>query len=211
MFDIDGTLIESYQFDGQCYQDAVFEILGQKINPDWSSYPHVTDTGILDHHLLKMGLQVEREEILRLVKLAFISKVEAYLRITPVKQIAGAGELINNLRDNPQVSLSIATGGWLETALLKLHCAGIEVTDIPLASADDHFSRTEIMKLALQKTDIEIESPCTYFGDALWDRQACEALAISFVLVGDRIEHRQNMADLVDIQKAYKLIGIENS
>ena len=30
MFDVDGTLIESYQCDGQCYQDAVFEVLGKK-------------------------------------------------------------------------------------------------------------------------------------------------------------------------------------
>ena len=156
-------------------------------------------------------MQGKLKEIQRQLKLVFIAKIKACLRHSPVKQIAGAAELIENLRANQQVSLSIATGGWSETALLKLHCAGIEVSGIPLASANDHYARTEIIKLALQKSNVSLGDPCTYFGDGLWDRQACEALAINFVLVGDRISYRQNMPNLLDIQKAHKFIGIKKS
>ena len=211
MFDIDGTLLESYTFDGQCYQEAVFAVLGHHIESDWSSYKHVTDSGILDQHLSRAGLWAQRDEIQRQVKSIFICKIATWLQRKSVKQIAGAAALIANLRANPQVLLCIATGGWAETARMKLDSAGIDATDIPLASANEHYARTEIMKLALQKCAAGAAYPCTYFGDGPWDRQACEALAINFVLVGNKIEYPQNMPNLLDIPLAYQFIGIQNS
>jgi len=80
MFDIDGTLVESYDFDSSCFVDAVVDILGVRINDD--------------------------------------------------------------------VALVFATGGWLESAKMKLSAAEIHFPDIPIASASDHYSRLEIMRLA---------------------------------------------------------------
>ena len=48
IFDIDGTLVESFGFDGTSYISAVREVLGEvHIDDDWSQYKNVTDTGIL--------------------------------------------------------------------------------------------------------------------------------------------------------------------
>ena len=46
MFDVDGTLVESYDFDGKCYVDAVYSVLGHHLNSDWRKYNNVTDAGI---------------------------------------------------------------------------------------------------------------------------------------------------------------------
>ena len=50
------------------------------------------------------------------------------------------------------VAISFATGGWYESAILKLESAGIKISNIPIASANDHHSRIEIMKIAEKTT-----------------------------------------------------------
>ncbi|MCY3773279.1 MAG: hypothetical protein OXG98_14835 [Gemmatimonadetes bacterium] len=48
IFDIDGTLVESSGFEDELYVAAVRDVLGNVcIRERWSTYRHVTDTGIL--------------------------------------------------------------------------------------------------------------------------------------------------------------------
>ena len=48
IFDIDGTLVDSFGFDDACYISAIREVLGEVyIHNDWSKYKNVTDTGSL--------------------------------------------------------------------------------------------------------------------------------------------------------------------
>lgn len=48
IFDIDGTLVESSGFEDELYVAAVRDVLGDVcIRESWSTYRHVTDTGIL--------------------------------------------------------------------------------------------------------------------------------------------------------------------
>ena len=58
IFDIDGTLVESFDFDGTSYISAIRDILGEVyINDDWSQYKNVTDTGILRQIMKKNKIQ----------------------------------------------------------------------------------------------------------------------------------------------------------
>ena len=60
VFDVDGTLVESDEFDGVLYAKAVRDVLDIDVDEDWSSYRHVTDSGILeeilDRHAVEMRL-----------------------------------------------------------------------------------------------------------------------------------------------------------
>ena len=208
MFDVDGTLVESFKFDEECYLDAVYSVVGSKPDNDWAGYSNVTDSGILEQYLAEKGLQRHRDEILVRVKSAFVSNIEAYLLSSPAKQVSGAAQFLSYLRERDDVSLSIATGGWGETALLKLESAGIDTTGVPMTSSNDHFSRTEIMRLALQKAGVPPGYNLNYFGDALWDKQACELLNFNFILVGDRVEHEQAISSFMDVNKACHFLGL---
>ncbi|MEH6557631.1 MAG: HAD family hydrolase [Oceanicoccus sp.] len=208
MFDVDGTLVESFEFDEACYLDAVYRALGDKLDNDWSQYPHISDAGILDYHLAKKDRLHERIEIQASVKSTFIANIKEHLAQSPTKEVDGAAQFITYLKRRKNVSLSIATGGWGETARLKLTSAGIDVSGIPMVSSNDHFSRIEIMKMALRKAAVPPEYDLTYFGDAEWDKQACEALAFNFVLVGNRIEHTQAISDFTSPEQACKFIGL---
>ncbi len=48
IFDIDGTLLDSYADDNELYVEAIRQVLGQvQIRDAWEKYPRVTDTGVL--------------------------------------------------------------------------------------------------------------------------------------------------------------------
>ena len=104
----------------------------------------------------------------------------------PFPEIPGAGQFINRLRDSKEHDIAIATGGWRMSALLKLETSELNVKGIPVFSCDDSPSRTEIMRIALSQLGNKYES-VTYFGDAEWDRRACEILGWEFVPVGSGI------------------------
>jgi len=208
MFDIDGTLVESFDFDEKCYCDAVFEVLGHHIDSDWPQYKHVTDSGILNQHLDSKGLLHLQEAMHAKVKKIFIANIDDYVTRFPVQEIKGAKWFLDQLKTMPNVSLSIATGGWEETARMKLKAANFDISDIPIASSNDHYSRTEIMRMAFDKSEGKPQDKITYFGDAEWDKKACKYLGFNFVLVGNKATHSQNIIDFESVNEALSYIGL---
>lgn len=89
LFDIDGTLIESYDFDTACFQAATKDVLGVTIGPDWSRYHHVTDSGILTEVIEELGLQSDSERILAAVKEQFVGRVADYISCHGISQLPG--------------------------------------------------------------------------------------------------------------------------
>lgn len=208
MFDVDGTLVLSVEFDEICFLEAVYKVLGHSLDSDWTKYTYVSDAGILHQHISENGLQDKRDVIYADVKKAFTEKIANCLDKNPAQQVPGAAEFISELRRLENLSLSVATGGWYETALMKLKSAGINISDIPIASSSDHYSRTKIMKIAEEKAIGKVKMPCTYFGDGEWDKKACEELGYNFVLVGKSTHHNQNIIDFNNVQKAMAYIGL---
>jgi len=208
MFDIDGTLVQSNDFDSKCFVDAVKEVIGISLDGNWSKYKHVTDSGILNEIIISHGLQEQEQKIHNSVKEIFVSKIETHLQQSSISQIEGASTFLSQLRQRSNVSISIATGGWLESAMLKLQYANIDFEDIPIGSSNDHFSRTEIMKLAHKKMIGDSKHPISYFGDGSWDKKACENLGYNFIAVGKGVEHHQRIHDFLSIDKAMQYIGL---
>ena len=206
MFDIDGTLVESYELDSLCFIEAVKEVTGLHINSDWSIYKHVTDSGILSE-ILSSGEFPNKEEIEYKVKKCFLKKLEASLARQPVNQVSGAAAFLEQLKSMNNVVISLATGGWYESAGLKLSSAGIDFSSIPLASSNDHYSRVEIMKLAAERA-ANNQYPCTYFGDGVWDKEACGHLGYSFVLVGNKFTHKPSIMNFKSTKFALACIDL---
>lgn len=211
MFDIDGTLVDSYDFDSICFVDAVRDVLGVRINSDWSTYQHVTDSGILNQIMDEYSVGHDKKATALLVKEKFLSRINNYLIREGVKAVAGAKELLVELSARDDIALVFATGGWLESAKMKLDAAGIHFPDIPIASACDHYSRLDIMKLAEVKSGGGKYKSITYFGDGPWDLNASADLGYNFVLVGNRIGYHQSIPDFKDIDLALSYIGLQQA
>ncbi|WP_428026754.1 HAD family hydrolase [Arcobacter sp.] len=207
MFDIDGTLVQSNDFDTKCFIEAVKEVIGISVDGNWSEYKYVTASGILNEIIASYGLQEQKQKIQTSVKKKYINKIETYLQQNSVSQISGASVFLSHLRKNKNIVLSIATGGWFESAVLKLRYANIDFEGIPIVSSNDNFSRTEIMKLA--STKIENNNyKVSYFGDGSWDKKACEDLGYNFIAVGNEVEHYQSIDDFSSIDEAMQYIDL---
>ena len=187
VFDIDGTLLHSAAVDDALYREAVHAVLGDvQLRPSLHHYDYVTDAGVLSQILSDNELPA-KSEYGREIKAHFVEALQGHVENNgPFIEIPGASELLKSLRESASHAVAIATGGWRESAELKLQSAGLEYADLPLASANDHHERTGIMTVALSQLGASFES-VSYYGDGPWDRAACEQLGWRFVPVGPEV------------------------
>jgi beta-phosphoglucomutase-like phosphatase (HAD superfamily) len=201
MFDVDGTLVDSNGFDGRLYAQAVREVLDVIVDETWASYANVTDSGILEQILRLREFGRPLDELRSTVKRRFVELTRDYLERHPgdVSEVAGAQAIIETLRALPGVRVAVATGGWTETALLKLRHVGVNVQAVAIATACDGLERTQIMRLAAQRAmPGVIPSKATYFGDGAWDKRASAELGYRFIAIGRSVENDLCFDDFSD-------------
>ena len=188
IFDIDGTLLHSAEVDDALYRRAVHAVLGDvQLRATISDYPYVTDTGILRQILDDNGISPTQKHLDE-IRSQFVELLEQHVEVHgPFREIPGARDLLQTLIASPVHSVAMATGGWRQSAELKLRSAGIHFPDIPLITSNDHYERTGIMKLAVESIGEHFES-VSYYGDGPWDRAACAELGWQFVAVGTELE-----------------------
>lgn len=172
--------------DTELYFSAIREVLGSVTTRDPGDYEHVTDTGILLQVYAENGY-AERSDVTDSIKAVFVASLEKYFGETgsfPV--IDGAVQFLEAVRRSRDTGVAIATGGWRDSALMKLKRAGFKIDGVPVVTSDDSPTRTGIMRLAYRKAG-GLAGAVTYFGDAEWDRRACRDLGWNFVAVGRRL------------------------
>ena len=187
IFDIDGTLVESFDFDGASYVSAIREVLGEiYIDDDWSKYKNVTDSGMLREIMEENKIQEDGQ--IEEIRKKFGELIEQYLEnggeCRPTK---GAISLIDKLLSNQHYKIGIATGGWKHTAKMKLRHAGFSLKNTVLFSSDNSDERVEIMKKCLSALGNGFHR-VVYVGDAVWDIQATKRLGWHFIGVGPRLK-----------------------
>lgn len=205
IFDIDGTLTATNAVDDECYLRAVGETLGVDCSGvDWSEMPHVTDSGIARHLWTRYRGQSPEPGELKGLQRRFLTILRGELAKAPDRFVAivGAPEIFQHLRSSGWY-VALATGGWRESAAVKLGAAGIVPTDVPMACADDAESREDIVQLACRRAE---EAAGTRFrlvvsvGDAPWDVRTARSLGLPFVGIGTGIvEERMRAAGATTI------------
>ena len=188
MFDIDGTLTETMEIDEECFMRSLVEVCGfTDVESDWSSYKHATDSGIFHEiHLARTGRPPSVAEISRFRRhfIDLLTEASSEAAFTP---IAGARQFLSRLAGSVEHRISLATGGWGDSARLKMASAGMCFDEHPAASADDAHDRESIMRLSKQRAAERYGESfaCTvYVGDEVWDARACRALGIPFIGIG---------------------------
>ena len=187
MFDIDGTLTETMKVDEECFVRSFKDVFGfADIDTDWSHYPRTTDSGIFhDVFTTRIGRSPTAQEVSRF-RQHFIQLLAAASSQSPFAPVAGADRLLSRLAQGG-LRVSLATGGWRDSARLKMASAGMCFDDHPAASADDALDRESIMMLSKQRAAERYGESfaCTvYVGDGVWDARACHSVGISFIGVG---------------------------
>jgi phosphoglycolate phosphatase-like HAD superfamily hydrolase len=203
MFDIDGTLVDSMGFDVELYVRAIRAELGADVPIDetWRSYRNVTDSGVLDEILARHDGDRPADELRQRVKARFVALVADHLERNrhAVREIPGATALVATLLATPGARVAIATGGWAETANMKLRAIGLDADALAIATSSDALERTRIMQIAEQRALAgAAPSRRTYLGDAWWDKRASAELGFSFVAIGKTVVHEPRFDDYSD-------------
>ena len=211
IFDIDGTIVDSVKADDQCFIQSFKELFRIDLSQtDWNDYKHVTDSGltneIFETHRGRKPLAEEIEELKAHFYQLLSQQRHAF------REIPGAKNTLAALIENRNISVAFATGGWRETAMLKLATIGFELGDLPLISANEHFDRAIITQLAIEEalsfeklTDF---NTITYIGDGLWDLKTAQKLGINFIGIDYQQNHKlieagalQVITDLWEVER----------
>lgn len=210
IFDIDGTLIDSYEVDVELYKKAVLMAApGVEFRNSWLDYSYSTDSGILMEILEEFDLSYDdyfpaiRDNFYTLMK----GHIESENNSRP---IPGSIGLLNHLIGNMKLPVGIATGGWGHTARLKLESAGMPLLDVPFGSSDDAYSRKEIMQLVAGKMPASV-SRFVYVGDGEWDFNATKELGWDFIGIGKRLDGKCEkwISDYMDSDLFLKYLGLK--
>jgi phosphoglycolate phosphatase-like HAD superfamily hydrolase len=191
VLDIDGTLMHTHQIDNDCYWAAVHEVYG--VDRDamrLETFEHVSDSGILREwcrrHLDRDPLHAETEAI----RERFLTLMETVSAEQPelFRPRPGLEPWLEGMNGKTGTHLAIATGSWGNTAHFKLEFSGLARYGLAVASADDAFQRTEIMRIAV--TRLGLPKPATdyritYIGDGPWDLEASLELGWSFIGIAE--------------------------
>jgi phosphoglycolate phosphatase-like HAD superfamily hydrolase len=207
VFDIDGTLTDSFGFDAHYYA-ALSQRLGV-VDPQRTleSWTHVTDEAIVGEFFELHGCRASREDI-DWVKAEYQTALERNLHRVP--QIPGASEFLLHLRGLPDWHVIVGTRNWGFAGEMKLDAGGIERAGITVVGCDERPERTAVvehaLRLALEQTDA-VER-VVYIGDRHYDVTAARALGWNFVGRSDdrgaltRLGATHVLADFLDVDGA---------
>lgn len=211
VFDLDGTLVEAESFEGELYARAVRIELGIAVDTDWSCYRHVTDSGILDEVLDRLKSSADRSMAQAAVKQAFTKLVADHVAAHDglLPEIPGASNFVNTLIEHPGVQVAVATGGWRETALIKLQAIGIEPGRLPIASSSDAMSKADIIRVAERRALPEGgASRKTYVGDSYYDLEMSRQVGYEFIAIGPGVVHRHTQSDFRNAESILGSLGL---
>src|SRR5262249_29033523 len=133
---------------------ALGEALGTTdIDTDWTKYRDVIDSGIASALWEARHGAPPSSRQLGAVRERFVALLEREFAHDPAvcRAVPGAAALLAELAERTSFAVGLATGGWLESARLKLRHAGLGERQFPLASASDACAREAIMALAAER------------------------------------------------------------
>lgn len=188
VFDVDGTLIGGESVDWASFEAAFGEVAGFHLDDAFfDSIEEVTAQAIV-HQALKTLTPAARRSKEYAVRLNYLRRLRDAHEGNPKSftAIDGAVDLIDDLKKRG-LSVAIATGDWRETILFKLQSAEVPVSDIPIVTSSEFYSRADIIAEAVAKAGYQLHE-ALYVGDGPWDLRASKKLGIPFIGVGNREE-----------------------
>ena len=190
MFDMDGTLTDTFSLDENCYVLAIEQALGlQAVVTDWESYPHASSSYCLEAIVSQARGHAPTDDESRAVQRRMIQLMEElYLaKGRETREIPGAATCVQALLAAGH-AVAIASGDWESTARHKLTTARIPFEQLPAAFCDASHVRTEIMRAALARAADHYRQSSfervIYVGDGAWDVRACRELNWPLVGIG---------------------------
>ena len=191
IFDIDGTLLYSNKIDSQCFADTYEKIYKTPFPTiDWSKFPHVTDDTIFKTAIQQHFNRPALDDEMQFFKNEFVAAIQAQRKIQPqeFKEVKNSKNTVEYLVNHSDFEVGIATGGWKNPAMVKLHHIGIPTSQLHMSFADGNPTREDIIQGVFEQTDsLNFQfQKIVYVGDAPWDVKTTANMNLPFVGVRRR-------------------------
>lgn len=211
IFDIDGTLAQSYDLDTDSYNQTLSAYLNRSLDGfDWHHFTHVTDSGITQDLIKQTFNRIpktgELEEIEEKFAQNFVAMMADRGRVTATN---GALNLIQKLENIDNINIGVATGSWRKLAKIKLDSIGLGKLYSRTLTSSEGIERETILQKAIDQ--FQGDGDVWYFGDGVWDQRTCENLKINFIGVGPKLKNAdlkfwiEDFTDLNYILSIFKL------
>jgi phosphoglycolate phosphatase-like HAD superfamily hydrolase len=197
LFDLDGTLCQTYYADDNSFVKAASKVIGHPFDKtSWRGCEHLTDSAIFDHFYKSKNSNIPEKTVVDEMKFHFMSILEEKYEIDQsfFKEIPGAADFIQQINSYQTHKIGVATGGWSHIADFKLNKIGLNPDQIEVIGSDDHYSKVDFtaalinrIKLKNGKNDFK---HIYYFGDSLYDKACCETLGIEFIGIDFKQDNR---------------------
>jgi phosphoglycolate phosphatase-like HAD superfamily hydrolase len=192
VFDFDGTLARTDGVDGECFTQALEEALQLRdFSTEWTDYEHVTDEGVTRQIFMEhFGRHPHDEERKRVIE-HFVGLLNSRCAANNLEfsEVPGAASLVNQLREGGEWAVALATGAWRRSVEFKIQRAGLPITDIPSAFAEDGPSRESIVLTAIERASAHYRQQrferIISLGDALWDVRTARKLGLPFLGIAE--------------------------
>lgn len=191
VFDFDGTLARTDGVDGECFAQALEALDIRGFSTEWNDYEHVTDEGVTRQIFMEsFGRHPHAEETGKLIN-HFVGLLSIRFAENSVgfSEVPGAASLIARLRGETEWGVALATGAWRRSVEFKIPRAGLSLSDIPSAFAEDGPSRESIVLAAVERAGLHYRQSrferIVSVGDGLWDVRTARKLGIPFLGVAD--------------------------
>lgn len=218
IFDIDGTLTNTTEIDDLCFTEAIAATFNfTSFNTNYGHYENTTDSGILNQlSLERRNRPCTVTEIENFID-CFCGLLENVYEKDPghFREIPKAAKTIHALTHHEDLRVGLATGGWKQSALFKLQCAGISIEDCSAASfAQDAFARHDIISHTISKMNkrhggLPELSDIIYVGDGNWDYRATLQLGIKFIGIDNKkLAHIHDIVKISDYDELEQHIDL---
>ncbi|PSW14674.1 haloacid dehalogenase-like hydrolase [Photobacterium rosenbergii] len=213
LLDIDGALVDSKNLELNCYVKAVKDVLGVEMDTDLSHYSNLTDAGVLDELIAKHGISESRSLIHRKVESRYSELVQQAIKDSPetVSEVMGAKAFLDQMQDQQDTHIAIATSSWASTAKMMLRAAGIDISNVTFASSSDALSRTEIMALAAFRAKQDsgvVFDRRVVFANGERSKNASQELGYDYVEVGNVSGNHPHIPNLAHYQAAFSRLAL---
>lgn len=188
LFDVDGTLVDSWVAEELCFPRACEEALGLSgISTDWTSYRNPSDSGVVAELVeSNFGRAATADDLAR-VERRFFALLQATYSERPelCREVNGASVAFERARALPDTVVAIATAGLLTTAKLKLTLAGLAIAGVEITTSNDAQAKVDVMRIAHERArtraGVERFASVTYLGDSSGDRRWAAELGYDFI------------------------------
>jgi phosphoglycolate phosphatase-like HAD superfamily hydrolase len=185
VIDIDGTITDSVKAHQSCFLKALGDVGIEKVDTDWGSYLHHTDSWIFGEVFRANFARDPEASEKNAFEEALAKNFDEHVAAAEIREIPGAVGFVNQIAAEDHIAYAFATGSLRSLAEAKLRSVRVQFPVELLVTASEFEAREDIITAAISAAkdyfDVTKFESIVSIGDGYWDLVAANRLNLGFI------------------------------